>query len=534
MSDIDFIIICQSNVLNLSGLKDVPLDRPELYANLVYPRGAHLKGGFRNHLDVINDWKYGRFYEDSSYSERRELLNIWNLPSASGFHIANVLIEYGINIHIINNFDSEFDIFEDVYSSCKTPPLVGISSTFYLSFKEVGRVAKRICSVDPDADIVLGGAFANAETIEGSVSDFEPQMRKHNIRYVMHSFNSELDLLALINARLKNKDFSKVPNLCFIEGNMKTGEFQETGSTWQQPVLDTTPVNWHRLNTDCLNKTLQIRTASGCPFACSFCSYPTTAGGWKTMSDDVVRLHLNSISKMPNIDKLIFIDDTFNVPPHRFKKLLQIFCEYDFEWFSFLRVQYVDEEVVRLMRDSGCKGVYLGFESANDVILGNMNKRAKRADFKRGLELLNKYGIYSLAAFIIGFPGETDETIRDNIEFIENYGVQYYSTKEFFYIGHTSIHEQREKFGLTGMGNKWKHNTMDSVRASEIKLEMFKNIKNSVSIDPDLSLWYLAYLYDQGFSFNEIKQKQTDISLLMSRQLSGDFSNLPVFETKVA
>ena len=33
------------------------------------------------------------------------------------------------------------------------------------------------------------------------------------------------------------------------------------------------------------------------------------------------------------------------------------------------------------MRDSGCKGVYLGFESANDVILGNMNKRAKRADF---------------------------------------------------------------------------------------------------------------------------------------------------------
>ena len=534
MSDVDFIIICQSNLLNLGALDNVPLERPELYANLVYPRAAYHKGGFRSHLDIINDWQHGEFYEDASYARRRELLNIWNLPSASGLHIANLLMQVGIKVHIVNNIDSEFDLLEKAYKACKNPPLVGISSTFYLSNNEVGRVAKMIRKVDEDADIVLGGAFANEQTINGDLKNFERVMRKFGMRYVLHAFNSEMDLVSLIQARKSGGDLCEVPNLCYIEGSIANGSYHMTDASWKQPVLDETPANWHRIDAPFLNKTLQIRTASGCPFACSFCSYPTTAGGWKTMSDEVVRAHLDSIAKMQKIDKIIFIDDTFNVPPHRFKELLKIFAEYDFEWFSFLRVQYVDEEVVRLMKESGCRGVYLGFESANDSILKNMNKRAKRANFEKGLELLNRYGIFSLAAFIIGFPGETAETIQDNINFIENNGVGFYSLKEFFYIEHTSIHDPREKFGLVGSGNKWQHNTMTSTEASQIKLEMFSQIKNSVSIDPDISLWYLAYMYDQGYSFDEMARLQTNINKMMLDQMGGQFEGIGKINLQVA
>jgi anaerobic magnesium-protoporphyrin IX monomethyl ester cyclase len=524
MSDIDLILICQSNILDLGGLKNVPFDRPELFTDIVYPRAAYHKGGFRNHLDIINDWEHGEFYDDASYARRREILNIWNLPSASGLHIANLLLHYDLRVHIVNNIDSEFDLFQRAYESCSRPPLVGISSTFYLSYKEIGRVSKMIRSVDADADIVLGGAFSNAETINGSVADFETPMRKYGIRYVLHAFNSEHDLRTLVETRKSGGDLETIANLCYIDGAIKTGTFHATGSSWQAPVLNETPANWHRIEAPFLNRTIQIRTASGCPFACSFCSYPTTAGGWKVMNDDVVRAHLDSIKKLGTIDKIIFIDDTFNVPPHRFKDLLKIFSEYDFEWFSFLRVQYVDDDVVRMMRESGCRGVYLGFESANDQILKNMNKRAKRANFEKGLELLNKHGIESLAAFIIGFPGETDETIADNLRFIEDNGVGYYSLKEFFYIKHTSIHEQRETFGLTGMGGNWKHDTMDSKTATQIKHQMFRQIKNSISIDPDISLWYMAYLYDQGYSFDKIATLQKDINAMMQRQMDGDFS----------
>ena len=48
--------------------------------------------------------------------------------------------------------------------------------------------------------------------------------------------------------------------------------------------------------------------------------------------------------------------------------MLRIFMKYNFEWFSFLRVQYIDDDIARMMRDSGCKGVYLGMESSNDAL----------------------------------------------------------------------------------------------------------------------------------------------------------------------
>ncbi len=520
MSDVDLILVCQSNVLDYDSLSGFPLDRLDLYKTLVYPRMVRDGDRFIGHLDVLNSLDGGTTYFDADYPQRRELLNIWNLPSASGLHLANVLLASGLRVKIINNLDSEWDWFETAYAANRTPPLVGISSTFYLGIKEIGRIAKRLRKLDPDMEIVLGGAHANGRAVGAGVASFEAPMRRYGINYVLHAFNSDSDLRDLLLARKGAKSLDTVKNLCFFD----QGRFTATRSEWNTPLLDEVPANWDKVDTPFLNRTIQIRTASGCPFSCSFCSYPTTAGGWKTIEAERVRAHLESIKRIPGIDRIIFIDDTFNVPPHRFKDLLKIFKDYDFEWFSFLRVQYVDDDMVRSMKESGCAGVYLGVESASDRVLKNMNKKARRADFARGIELLNKYDIRSLSAFVLGFPGEDDTSIKDSIDFIENCGVDFYSLKEFFYMENTEIHNQRAQFGLTGMGTKWSHDTMSYDEASQIKLEMFSSIKNATSIDPDTSLWYLAYLYDRGYGFDEIKRLQQGINAIMADQMNGDMS----------
>ena len=134
-----------------------------------------------------------------------------------------------------------------------------------------------------------------------------------------------------------------------------------------------------------------------------------------------------------------------------------------------------------------------------------------------------------LVAFVVGFPGETEKTIQDNKVFVENNGIQFYTLKEFFYIEQTSIHRDREKFGLKGMGSNWEHNTMNSVQASAYKMQMFRDFK-SVFIDPDTSLWYLAYLYDQGFTMEEIADFQQDINKIMLAQMDGDLNDAdPLF-----
>jgi anaerobic magnesium-protoporphyrin IX monomethyl ester cyclase len=519
--DPDLILVTQSNVVDYEGFGDLPADRLDLCKTLVYPRMVHHEGRFRSHLDFYNQRKFGKYFDQGTFPERREMYNIWNLPSMSGMHVANYLLQFGIKVKIINNLDSEWDWFCDAYANCSRPPLVGISSTFYLSWKQVGGLAKRLRAVDPDMNLVVGGAFANTETIHQSENEFEQRMRKYGIRYVLHAFNSECDLRDLIKAWRDSKGMDEVRNLAWIEGDLRSGKFSTGMKFWNKPLLSLTdcPPTWDRLNMPFVNRTIQIRTASGCPFACAFCSYPTTAGPWQTVESNHIRAHLDAVARIPGVDRIIFIDDTFNVPPHRFKELLQILMQYKFEWFSFLRVQYVDDEIVRMMKDSGCKGVYLGIESASDKILTNMNKKATAADFARGVNLLNKHGIEYLAAFVLGFPGENAETIQQNVDFIRNNGVSYYSLKEFYYMAHTLVHEQRDQFGLTGMGNRWAHDTMNSDEATQIKLDIFQDVTESTHIDPDTSLWYMAYLYDQGLDFSTIRSVQEEINALMKKQL---------------
>src|SRR5262249_30756845 len=157
----------------------LPLDRIELFSELVFLRMVHLEGGFRSHLDLMNYARTGAFYEQADYAARRRMLNIWNLPGLSSLLVASSARHDGFNVKVINNFDSEWDVFCDYYDSQAEPPVVGISTTFYLGYAEVRRLCDKLRAHDPDMKIVLGGAFSNEQTINHPTSVFEAPMRKH-------------------------------------------------------------------------------------------------------------------------------------------------------------------------------------------------------------------------------------------------------------------------------------------------------------------------------------------------------------------
>jgi radical SAM superfamily enzyme YgiQ (UPF0313 family) len=91
--------------------------------------------------------------------------------------------------------------------------------------------------------------------------------------------------------------------------------------------------------------------------------------------------------------------------------------EIDIRWTCNSRVDYVDEEMLHLMARAGNWLISWGIESGNEQILRHARKGAYPDKAKRALKWAKEAGIKNWGYFIIGLPGETEETIRQTINF---------------------------------------------------------------------------------------------------------------------
>ena len=159
-----------------------------------------------------------------------------------------------------------------------------------------------------------------------------------------------------------------------------------------------------------------IMITRGCPFSCDFCSKPVFGNNFRTPSLDRVFAEIQEILAL-GYDRLWIADDSFTLDT----RYLREFCtrkireRLSFTWVCLSRVDRLDESIVRTMRDAGCVRVYLGLESGNDETLRLMGKRASVGEGIEAVRLFRKTGIETSGFFIVGYPGETLESIDDTL-----------------------------------------------------------------------------------------------------------------------
>jgi radical SAM superfamily enzyme YgiQ (UPF0313 family) len=251
-----------------------------------------------------------------------------------------------------------------------------------------------------------------------------------------------------------------------------------------------------------------LRTARSCPYTCAFCNYPTMAGAYVNSSVETVEQELQTLRRMGTTD-VVFIDDTFNYPLPRFKRLLRMMIDNDFgfRWVSFLRCSNVDEEALDLMQHSGCIGVLLGIESGDQRILQLMNKSAKLDRYVWGIAELKKRRIETFASLICGYPGETEESVRNTIAFIEQTQPTFFNVQLYYHDTRAPISKKAEEFGIEGAGYSWKHNTMEWRQGAAWAEYMFRTIRNSIPLSLyGFSLWGISYLISRGITMEQIKE----------------------------
>ena len=154
----------------------------------------------------------------------------------------------------------------------------------------------------------------------------------------------------------------------------------------------------------------------GCPYGCEFCSKPVFGDAVRLRPLDRVFAEVEDIVRL-GYDGLWIADDTFTLRPDYLEEFCRRVAPLRLTWSCLSRANGIDPATARLMRDSGCRRVYLGLESGSQATLDLMRKQMTVEQSVRAATVYRDAGIEVAAFFIVGYPGETVADIEKTLSF---------------------------------------------------------------------------------------------------------------------
>jgi len=161
-----------------------------------------------------------------------------------------------------------------------------------------------------------------------------------------------------------------------------------------------------------------LMTSRGCPFNCGYCFRDIFNRKLRFRSAKNVVDEIELCLEM-RFKEIWFYDDVFTFNKKRVAEICSEILNrgLDFKWTAISRVDTVDYDLLKKMKKAGCYRIRYGVESGNQEILDLMNKRITLNMVKKTIKLTKKLGIETLCFFMIGYPGENSEKIKETIDF---------------------------------------------------------------------------------------------------------------------
>jgi radical SAM superfamily enzyme YgiQ (UPF0313 family) len=199
-----------------------------------------------------------------------------------------------------------------------------------------------------------------------------------------------------------------------------------------------------------------LETSRGCLYKCNFCAVTAFFEGSQTRRR--IECILNEIKQINDKKSLyFFVDDNSVSYPEEAKALCRALKPLKIRWVTQATITMTyDEELLQLMKESGCQGVLIGFESLNQENLASMNKRFnyQRGGFEKAINMLNKFGIRLYATFLFGYENDTIESFKASVDFCIKNKIFIAAFNHLTPFPGTPLYKQLEEAGKL-LYNKW-------------------------------------------------------------------------------
>lgn len=292
------------------------------------------------------------------------------------------------------------------------PRIVGLSATSFTL--EIVEKWANFCKT-LNATIIVGGPHP-------SLSPLNTFEKCPSIDFIVRG-EGEIVINQLIEQILANKFDTQLPGVCSRKNNdfhideeiLKVNNFESLPF----PDLSYLPIQNYWCPDAVSQPMVTMMTTRGCPYRCEFCSSPAVMGkkvrGW---SIEQVISELKFLHFELGIKEISFVDDVFTINRKRTIELCNQIVKHNIKitWFCNARADHIDDEIAWAMKLAGCHQTYLGFESGSQIILDNIKKGTTIERLVKGAEILKKHGIKRSIGFVLGLPGENNETVLKSIE----------------------------------------------------------------------------------------------------------------------
>ncbi len=310
------------------------------------------------------------------------------------------------------------------------PDVVGISCQFSINEKTTIAVARAVKNVNKNIFTVFGGPHSTVMP--------EQVLNNSSVDFIVIG-EGEVTILELIQA-LEKKEFNKlhlIKGIAYRKNNkvLQTPprEFIQNLDTLPFPTRDLLPMEKYFAATKSgrgprkdyipSNRWINVITSRGCPYNCVFCSIHLSMGRlFRARSPENVVKEIEQDINQHQIKHVNFEDDNISLNKERFEQLCDLIIKKNLNitWSlpNGLRVDNLNERIVKKMKQSGCYRVFVAPESGVQKVVTQIIK--KNLDLKKieqAVILFKKYKIIVDGFFVLGFPGETKQDIQNTIKY---------------------------------------------------------------------------------------------------------------------